>query len=201
MASILCEAARTVYYPAPKSASSSLRNVFFELDNGRPFQSFKLSGKSVSLFWLYKNEEVFRPEQVPAGHAKIAVVRDPIKRFISFYTWAILKQRCPLEGVTDINQLVSELEKHMEVNSMARFHLAPQNIFVGRDLGYFDRVFQVEKLDEMARYLSERAGRDVPMQRENVTKSEVLPLSETSLTKLRRLYQADIELLKDYYRP
>jgi Sulfotransferase family len=199
MASIFCEATRTVYYPAPKSASTSLRNVFYELDNGTSFKPFKLNGKTIALFWLYKNEEGFRPEQPPPGIDKIAVVRDPVMRFISFYTWAILKGRCPLPGVTDINHLVETLETHLEGNAMARFHLAPQHLFIGKDLSYFDRIFRTENLDELAAYLSERAGRPVPMQRENVTKTEVPPLTDTSMAKLRQLYAADIELLSGFY--
>ena len=66
MAPIICKRTRTVYFPAPKNASSSLRELFFELDNGFPFRKFEINGDLVDLFWLYRNHEGFKPQSIPA---------------------------------------------------------------------------------------------------------------------------------------
>lgn len=200
MAAIICKLTRTVYFPAPKIASSSLRELFFELDNGFPFRKFEINGGLVDLFWLYRNQERFKPQPIPEGYESLAVVRDPIKRFISFFKWGIIDGNCAVDGIESIDQLVGSFER-LEMSPKARFHLLPQNVFLGKDLSFFDRVFTVEKLEEITSYLTERAGKVVLLPRTNISAntSGKLKLNNSSVEKLRQIYYMDYELLKEFY--
>jgi len=200
MAPIICKRTRTVYFPAPKNASSSLRELFFELDNGFSFRKFEINGEPLDLFWLYRNQEGFKPQSIPKGYESIAVVRDPIKRFLSFFKWGIIDGNCAVDGVLTIDQLVENFAQ-LQMSPKARFHLAPQIVFFGTDLSFFGRVFTVERLDELTSYLSERAGKAVALPRTNIgaNTSGNPELSNSSVEKLQKIYRMDYELLKNFY--
>ena len=200
MAPIICKRTRTVYFPAPKNASSSLRELFFELDNGFSFRKFEINGEPLDLFWLYRNQEGFKPQSIPKDYESIAVVRDPIKRFLSFFKWGIIDGNCAVDGIITINQLVENFER-LQMSPKARFHLAPQTVFFGTDLSFFGRVFTVERLDELTSYLSERAGKAVALPRTNIgaNTSGNPELSNSSVEKLQKIYRMDYELLKNFY--
>jgi hypothetical protein len=199
MAPITCKQTRTVYFPAPKNASSSLRELFFELDNGFAFRKFEINGDPVDLFWLYKNQEGFKPQPIPDGYESIAVVRDPIERFLSFFKWGILDGNCAIDGVLTVNQLVEDFER-LKMSPKARFHLAPQIVFLGADLSYFGRVFTVERLDELTSYLSERAGKTITLPKTNVSPGagRKPELNNSLVEKLHKIYRADYELLQKF---
>jgi hypothetical protein len=201
MAAIVCSTTRTVYYPAPKNASTTLREVFFETDNGFRFRPFEINGRRIDLFWLYRNQELFKPAATPRGFESIAAVRDPIKRFASFYKWAVLDNNCNFERVVEINEFVSDIETHLQHSPKVRFHLAPQVAFIGNDLRFFDRVFQVERLHELEEYLSTRAGVPVRLPVSNPSASAVTPstLTDESIRRLRGLYHEDYTLLAQLY--
>jgi len=164
MAPIVCRKTRVVYFPTPKNGSSALRALFFELENGFPFRSFSINGKRRNLFWLYGHAHYFKPIPIPDGFTKIAVVRDPIQRFISCYKFAVLENKLPaFHDTSDIDDFVRYLETFL-INPALRFHLSPQYKFLGRELGYYDKVFRLEELDELATYLSRRSRSQIDIQ-------------------------------------
>lgn len=202
MASIVCNTTKTVYYPVPKNASSTLREVFFEIDNGFPFRPFEINGRRIDLFWLYRNQETFKAVSAPAGFESIAVVRDPVKRFVSFYKWAVTDNNCNFERVIEINEFVRDFETHLKSSPKVRFHLAPQITFIGKDLGFFDRVFQLEILRDLEEYLSKRAGVPVrlPISNPSATVKPSSTLSDASIRRIMDLYHEDYRLLAQFYR-
>ena len=72
---------------------------------------------------------------------------------------------------------------------------------LGTDLSFFDRVFTIEKLEEITSYLTERAGKVVLLSRTNISAntSGKLKLNNSSVEKLRQIYYMDYELLKEFY--
>ena len=187
------------YFPAPKNGSTSLRRLFFELENGFQFREFTINGRPVDLFWLYRNQELFKPVAVPAGYEKIAVVRDPVSRFLSNYTWLVTDRNDAFPEVREINDFVSSLEKIVQDSPKARFHLMPQSAFLGTDLSYFDRVFKIEDTAELCRYLSERSGLKIDLPWENRSGSNAPRLSKNSMRKLGKIYEGDYALLHNFY--
>lgn len=199
MAPVLCRKTRVAYYPAPKNASTTLRGLFFRLDNGRDFVPFFLNGVYTDLFTLYRNNQPFTPSVAPGGYEKVAVVRDPIGRFRANYRWLISAGNTDIGEKPEINDFVSRFEHLRARSAKAMFHLMPQAHFLGRDLAYYDKVFKVEELGQMFSYLSNRAGSEVSMSWENRTKVGADELSEQSIAKLRDVYRADYKLLGALY--
>jgi Sulfotransferase family len=199
MAAIFCKKTRVAYFPAPKNASSSLRRLFFELENGFEFRAFSINGNATNLFWLYRNHETFKAIPVPPDYEKIIVVRNPISRFISTYKWLVKGHDTHFHAPLEINDFVVHLEIIGQQSSKARFHLMPQSHFFGSDLSYFHRVFRIEDIAELYTYLSGRSGLKINLPRENQSNKHEQALSRESLRKLGKIYEADYELLQKYY--
>ena len=203
MAPVICKTTRTVYYPAPKSASSTLREVFFEIENGYRFQRFLINGREMTLFWLYGHGELFKPVDVPRGYDVFTVIRDPIDRFLSFYKWGVIDNSCGFDRPVEINAFVADFKKYLTVSPKVGFHLSPQHLFIGKDLSLYSRVFPIERLAELGSYLAQRSGKEISVGKVNSSSPRVAAhdLSADSRKRLAEIYEEDYALLKDYYRP
>ncbi len=203
MAPIINKATRTVYYPAPKCASVTLRELYFEIENGYPFRRFTINGEAMDLFWLYGHGELFAPIDVPPGHDVIAVVRDPVDRFLSFYRWGVIDNHCNFESPIEINDFVANFATLLNRTAKIRFHLSAQLMFIGTDLSRYDRIFRIEELADLERYLSERSQTEVRIRRLNTSTRQSIAseLTPASRARLVEIYREDYDLLKDFYSP
>ena len=203
MAPIISKITRTVYYPAPKSASSTLRGVFFEIENGYRFKPFLINGQEMNLFWLYGHGELFQPVAVPDGYEVFTVVRDPVERFVSFFKWGIADNHCRLDRPVGINDFVANLGSYLDSSPMIHFHASPQFRFIGKDLSLYHRIFPMEELTSLGHYLSERSQKQVTVGKANPSsrRSTSDDLTPQSRAKLIDIYSDDYALLKDYYQP
>lgn len=199
MAAIFCKKTKVVYFPAPKIASTSLRELFFELENGFKFRKFSINGNATDLFWLYRNQEIFKAVEVPPEYEKISVIRNPISRFISTYKWLVSGHDAYFREPMEINEFVSSLEIIGRQSAKAKFHLMPQFVFLGTDLSYFHKVFRIEDIADLNDYLSRRSGLKIDLPWENQSSKLEQALSGESSEKIRKIYQADYELLQKYY--
>lgn len=203
MAPLICKTTSTIYYPAPKSGSSTLREVFFEIENGYRFKQFLINGREMNLFWLYGHGDLFKPIDVPQGYEVFTVIRDPIDRFLSFYKWGVLNNNCGFDSLVEINTFVANFKTYLKNSSKVSFHLSPQVLFIGSDLRFYHRIFPIEKLAELGNYLSERAGKEIQVGKANSSSRSVgaHDLTSESRKRLAEIYKEDYALLKDYYSP
>jgi hypothetical protein len=199
MATIICQKTRTVYFPVPKNGSTSLRHLFFEIENGFAFTPFKLNGRSQDLFWLYRHNRPFARIAVPEGYSKIAVVRDPFARFVSNYRWLAADWKSRFQEAPSIDRFIARFGEFVKHSPKARFHLATQSVHLGGDLSYFDRIFRMERLSEVADFLAERGGMELRLPWTNRSPDLDDAVSDASLEDIRRLYRRDYELLGSIY--
>jgi hypothetical protein len=199
MAPIICRKSRVVYYPAPKNASTTLRGLFFLMENGREFVPFVINGTYIDLFGLYRHSQLFERTATPDGYERVAVVRDPIRRFKANYRWLVTAGNADFGEKPEINDFVSRFEVLRTRTPKSLFHLQPQSAFLGNDLGYFNRVFKVEELGDMIVYLNGRSGLDLALPWENRTRETSDELSPDSTAKLRDLYRVDYKLFGGLY--
>jgi hypothetical protein len=201
------------YFPVPKNAGSSIRDCLFEIENGWRFRPMIIDGKRIGLYNLFGIPTPFRPAPETPGFVRIAVVRDPIRRLVSAYANRVLRHqgiakadyasaglRADLPKVPDIETFVAELDEYRKIGTVAH-HTNPQAHFLGSDLGYFHHVFRVEALDELERFLGERAGMPVslPRYKSDGPKIDPATLSAAARQRLAEHYAADYALLRDFY--
>ncbi|MEM8740423.1 MAG: sulfotransferase family 2 domain-containing protein [Pseudomonadota bacterium] len=208
------EAHKLVYFSIPKVASTSLKELFFHVMTGKPFEH---DGRGVH-YEAFKTEAFYRHDHAAyAEYTRIAVVRDPIKRILSCYTNRVLQtgrlspdqidmvaaERLGVTADPGIRKFILNLDKYRALSNSIRNHSQPTAYFLGPDLGYFHRVFPIEALGDMVAFLEERTGMALTLSREMTSekKIEFDDLTPTCQDRLREYCAADYAYLKDYYRP
>ena len=87
------------YVSIPKVACTSIKHMFFEIENGRPFQPFKISGQFWHIHNFYRG---YAFEDLPhpriADHRRLTVVRDPFGTHDSFGAHNNARLRAFLDG-------------------------------------------------------------------------------------------------------
>jgi len=199
MAATICQETRTVYFPVPKNGSTSLRHLFFKIENGFDFLPFKINGKSQELFWLYGHNRPFARIRVPEGYVKLTVVRNPLARFISNYRSLAADWETHFHETPSLDGFISRINEFARHSPKARFHLAAQSVHLGGDLSYFDKVFRMENLPELADYLTQRSGVEIKLPWTNKSAELDNTASAASMEKIARIYRKDYDLLRPFY--
>jgi len=148
------------------------------------------------------------------SYAKVAVVRNPIDRVLSAYRDKARK--LVLQGTRAEQQLneaglplepspelfFSEIDQYFECAPVIREHMRPSRFYMGDDIGYFDRIFRLEALDEFGTYLGKALGKTVELKSSNSSKTSVnaaKPISDETRKKIIAYCGDDLEYLSDYY--
>lgn len=219
----IIEAVKVIYYPVPKCAGTSVRACLFEIENGFPWRDFTINGRKKELYQFLAVPRPFKPKTLPAPTwERIAVVRDPVERFLSMYRNRVLHygdadkskrgQRYldadltrmrKLPRMPDLETFVANLAEYRKIFRIWH-HTNPQTYFLGHDIGYYQRVFRLDHLGELTAYLSQRAGRPVELPHLRNQGPQVGPKKEISrytLEGITDFYRADYEFLHDIYDP
>lgn len=152
-----------------------------------------------------------------SGCYKFTVVRDPVRRFLSAYGNRVRHypdlhkhpwHRWPLQTLglsldPDIDDFCRHFRAYYALNDKIRRHFRPQWRYLGRDLGWYDKIYRIENLDELAADLSELAGRKirVPRLQTGGPKLSFDDLDAASQRLILNFTRADYALLADYYEP
>lgn len=194
---------KLTYYPVPKNGNTSIRNLLYQIERGMPFQ------QPYELALLMGPAPEFIPVYIP-GFDRVAVVRDPVQRFISAYRNRVLhyheisrermRRRGGAEALPErptITQFIKNLEEYRKIWPIAQ-HTHPQTYFLGKDPGFFQRIFRLEKMHELEAYFSERLGRPVslPRLRTEGPPAEQISLSASDVDDLKKFYEEDYRFLE-----
>ncbi|MGG5819733.1 sulfotransferase family 2 domain-containing protein [Falsiroseomonas sp. HW251] len=207
---------RVVYLPVPKNACTSIKSMLFEVESGRSVSSLRnREGKPVHVHAVYPS----MPDGgvIPDGifdYDVVAVLRDPVKRFVSGYRNRIQQirdieravARDPriaaaveakgLVTVPDIDSFAERLADYMDAVPVVKHHFLSQMAYVGKAVGRLSLVVGMDGLHRIAVLLAERAGQDVRMPHKQISRvaGEVAPCPAT-VDRLRAFYAEDYALL------
>ncbi len=201
----VCYRIGVVYFPTPKVACTSIKHALFAIDRG--FDIREVVGPDPLNLHVHfaLPTHPFNAGLVaalPANFEKICVVRDPYSRFVSGYRNRVVHLRetaqAPphLPSDPDINTFAELLMEYRRLPAIAH-HFAPQTTFLGLDHSFYDRVFRLEELDSLARYLSARAGRPVELPHEQTAgpRVGVEALSPKARAVIERRYASDFDFI------
>lgn len=163
---------RLAVFFSPKSAGTSVRAVLFELENGRIFEPYRVQGQRVDANALLTNYRFARVDHDSLeGFHKIAIIRNPVRRFLSAYTNRVLHYRelseekagaklaeLGLVPDPDLDTFVAHVGRYVTASNPIKRHTRNQQVFLGDDPDYFDAVFRVEDLERFPRHLEDRFG-------------------------------------------
>lgn len=175
------------------------------LENGREFEPFVVAGKERSVHWCYTTRPFDRQPSSGAG-IRVALVRDPVRRFTSFY-----KNRILFKGAADVHQfdrlanqqmrstptpsyLIKNLDDYRKLVPTIDHHAARQVEFLGRDLSYYDYVFAANSVPAFEAFMSGLAGHDVRLPHQQVSGSKDVSLPWLTRRTVKRYYGEDYEV-------
>lgn len=195
------------YVPVPKVACTSLKAMFFEIENGFAFQPFSTSGRK---WWIH---DFFRsipfsdqPTEKMADHVRMAVVRDPVKRLLSCYGNRVVHHQelskhkafkqlseADLPFSPDLSTFVRLLPRYYAAVRSIRHHAMPMVDYLGRDPQFYTHLYRIEETADMARDVERITGKKATLaHRQNGgPKIGVDALSEEEIALLKDFYAED----------
>ena len=198
MYTCVCPGLGLIFYPVPKNAGTSIRNILFELEEGRPYHD------PANLFRIFGRPGPFLPVAV-GNFTRIAILRDPVERFVSAFRNRVLqygeinrevmRQRGVPEELPekpDFGTFLGNLAEYRKIGQIAH-HTNAQVFFLGKNPEFFDQLFSFSDLAPLRQLLSERAGRELSLPRLRTgegTRDAESPSPE-QVEMLKRLYAED----------
>jgi len=145
-----------------------LRAYLFHLENGFPFKDYVVQGRNYDANSLIRNVGFRQVEHKKfEGFEKIAVVRDPIRRFLSGYSNRVLHYRelseekagerlkeLGLRPDPDLPLFVENFQKYCKASRWIGHHFSKQQTYLGKNKRYYNHIFQLEKIGELAEFLN-----------------------------------------------
>jgi len=200
------------YAPVPKAACTSLKLMFFELENGFAFRNMTRNGRMFHIHTFYPST-LFNASaaKAAAGHWRIAVTRDPVARLLSAYAnravfyRELRRERLTAEAVAegatpdpDLEGFIDRLEVYRAHSTSIRHHTDPQHLFLGRDPAFYHRLYQMRELSDLVRDVSMRAGKALalPHAQTGGPKLGAGMLGAGALRKLRDFYAEDYDTFR-----
>ncbi len=170
---------KMVFFFSPKSGGTSLRAFLFEIENGFAFQDYRVQGKLYDANTLVTNNryEIVNHKRF-SNWRRFALVRDPVTRFLSGYSNRVghyeelsekqagdLLEKHNLAPDPDLETFVDNYEGYKKCSKSIERHFRLQNNFVGDDTGYYERIFRLNKVNELIDFVNKECGAEAAMPR------------------------------------
>lgn len=167
------------YVAVPKVACTSVKSMFFEIENGFAFRMFRASGRHWHIHDFYPSVPFGElPHRGMSGHLRVALVRDPIRRLLSCYgnrvvhhgelsqarTGAALRQ-AGLPVDPDLRSFVHHLDGYRRAVPSIEHHARPMVDYLGRNPAFYAHLFPMEAIGAFAELVRHVTGTRAGLER------------------------------------
>ena len=126
---------------------------------------------------------------------KFCIVRDPVERFLSAYTNRVLvHKRNPFIEIDDIIRNFDEKIKTEEYHDL-EYHTRPLDYWLGKDVGLYDRIFNLREMDSVKKLIENVYGVTLPefhlQKNGNIPKPS---LTTGQINWIKERYKSDYEI-------
>lgn len=212
---IILDDVKLSYTPVPKTACTSLKTMFFEVENGWEFTPFKRNGREFHIHNVYPSS-FFNPKltERQADYNRIILVRDPILRFLSAYSNRVVhhrelsREKARKQLVThdlapdpSLEEFVLKLPQYMKAVETIDHHTRPLVDFAGLDASFYTKVYRMSEIDDMLADIAMLVGRPLTLQRLQTggPKLSIENLSSREIERLREIYAEDYRSYGEYF--
>jgi len=212
-----------VYFPVPKVASTTLKQFIYEVNHGEPYRDQQDTDADRSKH-IHTHDRAFEAiafDNVElasiAQKRRVAVVRDPIERILSAYSNRVLfhgelspssidTKSAELLGVPanpSLSEFIQYLSEYRELSRPIAHHTDLQKTFLGSDPGYFEEIFPIERLPNLADLINKAAGTNVDIGHAQRSKKKIptWDLSSRQRSELIEYCLEDYQLLGELFSP
>jgi hypothetical protein len=172
-------AQRMAFFFSPKAGGTSLRAFLFHAENGFAFRDYSVQGARIDANMLTANYRFDRVDHSALeGYRRFALLRDPVKRFLSGYSNRVLHYRelsieaagkqLLREGLApdpDIATFLDNYIGYLRCSKPLARHFLKQQKFIGADPAYYERIFRLEELDGLVEFVNGACGTQAKMPR------------------------------------
>lgn len=207
-----------LYIPIPKNACSSTKHALYEIEFGKEFDYDLIEDQGFEDIHDYykKRTDAFTSIselKTTDSATRFAIVRDPVERLISCYrnrvvdlgdlqSTAATLERMGLPLEPDLNTFVRNLRRYRKANKIIEHHSRPQYRFLGGTLQYLDRIFPIERMEDLKKMLKEHAPYfKMKRKKSGGTDLKLTDLSEKALMRAIKFYRRDYKILRQFYSP
>ncbi len=215
---ISMDAPAVAYFPVSKCACSTIKAWLMSVDHTRRTAPGLHQALAVDDhphdYWGYDADLDLGKYQ---HHRKFAVVRDPLERFVSFYTnfldrisrgWFHEDNSCDsyINKTTDINDFVDYFCDRPIHHYYILQHTMPQHVSLREVFPSLDEIFTTDELGKAKEFLEDTFEMALPALRQNASHSKhktttAVELNRASVEKLMHYYAQDYKLLENYFDP
>ncbi|WP_299703789.1 sulfotransferase family 2 domain-containing protein [uncultured Tateyamaria sp.] len=198
----------------PKGASTTIKHVAFEIENGYPFKPFFTNSRRRQIHHLYQSRLFkFDRDMVNWKNAVFAVIRDPVERLLSCHSNRVLHlgelDKLPLtdedheKGVTmrpSFGTFVAHLHRYRELSDKIKHHSLPMERFLGGRADRYTRIFDSADLSEFWTMLRERIGTlpEIPHEQTGGRDLKERSISGQTLDRIKQIYARDYDIFGDF---
>lgn len=196
------------YFAVPKVACTTIKTKLFQVENCTDLEGLTVNGQALPIHRLYPTREFSEIDHARiAPFCRLAIVRDPIARFLSAYRNRVLEKNelvrsqrsttlaakgLPLKP--DLSTFIAHIEDYSVVRGIIH-HVSPLTTFLGKNPGYFERIFDISEIGHFLEFASKITGRELCVSHHNVSTisggTTVTPAEEA---RLRSFYEEDYEI-------
>ena len=208
---------KIAYFPVPKTASTSMKHAFYQLEHGKPFEMVRVPGQKTGIHNKYLSTQPFNriDHARYTDYSRIAIIRDPVQRIISAFHHRVERELALTEKRIDMDlaralgvkpnpsrsDFICNIEKYRLLSLEIKHHTDPFTSFLGPDLSYFTDVVKIRKIPELAAQIERLTGRkfEVGHRQKGREKPMVLRMGRQARDALLTYCAGDYALMKGYF--
>ena len=172
------------YCPTPKCGCTSTKVMIRKGIEGNIDYEDNIHAK----FWT-------SPFEAVDVDIKFCIVRDPVSRFLSSYANRICRHN-DIKFV-ELNEFINNFhDKYYRLDKNMHHHFRPQIDFIGNDPSYYNRVFFLDEMPSVRKFLSEIMGKPIKLEKLQVVGAEKPIPTESQIDFIKSFYEDDYKFLE-----
>jgi len=191
-----------IYFPVPKNANTSIKlflldhfvlkndfNIYFD-KNHHDYTDDE--NKIIRNFYDFiPLKQRYAPIPKNQSLIRLALIRDPIERFISSYKNRILFHKDKYFKGLSIDEILNILEEGYFANT----HFLPQSYFLGQNPKNFDLIEDVKNLKKIEKKVNDFFGLKKVIPRFQTGGNDIkIELTKQQIDRIKKIYSVDFKL-------
>lgn len=207
-----------LFYDVPKNASTTIKKLFIDhlgltedfdfygeqyidnttgdrVDNMDKSKEYKEEKGNKKDFHDFAQNMAFHDPGYNRQYYRLCVVRDPVERFVSCYNHLALVNEEIEHAPEEVLSLVRE-------NKSPNNHFLPQEVFLGRNNRYYDRIYNVDQIFQLEEDLNKFFNKDIRAHHFQTSGSSVefpVELTDALVEDIKETYKEDYKAFGKYF--